>query len=176
MINWSAKRYVATLAELLTSEVEGLRVAGLTEQRDPPALDRTLVEVEIERFEGQATGMAGTLDAELYASLVLSVRCAQDDSELALVDLVLEVATVLQAIRDQGALGPTQVLSVEPEPLDDTMEKRLAAWRIRYSQQLRIERLGVSEDSAPYRELWASRAPEIGPAHRDEYERLVPLP
>jgi hypothetical protein len=175
MINWNTRRYINTLNTLLTAQIDGIRVEGMTPQRQPGALERVaLVEVEIERFEGQATGAVGMLDGELFAALVITRKCDSDEAETELFDLVLEIAAVLQDVRDQGSIGPAQVLAVEPEALDDSMSKRVAAWRVSYAQQLRLQRTDLPAESMPFTELYAARVPRVGNAHLGDYERLVP--
>ena len=177
MINWSTRSYINTLNTLLTAQIDGIRVQGMRPQRQPSALHPlALIEVEIERCEGQSAGSIGMLDGELLAALVVLRRCDTDEAETELFDLALEVATVLQDVREQGAIGPAQVIAIEPEPLDDPIGKRVSAWRISYSQQLRVQRNHGSDDTVPYARLFAGRVPNVGADHQDDYERLVPRP
>jgi hypothetical protein len=175
MIDWSTRGYVATLNTLLTAELEGIRVEGFTPQQQPDALEReALVEVEFERFEGASAGSLGMLDGELFAALIVTRKCTSTEAEREILDLVLEIAVVLQDLRDQGTIGPAQVLAIEPEPLEEPVASRARAWRISYAQQLRLARSTAPEEPAPYETLYTGRAPNVGAAHRDNYERLVP--
>jgi hypothetical protein len=177
MINWSTRSYVNTLNTLLTAQIDGIRVEGMRPQRQPSALQPlALIEVEIERFEGQSAGAIGVLDGELFAAMVVIRKCDTIEAEAELLDLTLEVATVLQDLREQGAIGPAQVVAIEPEPLNEAIGKRVSAWRISYAQQLRLQRVNGGEDTVPYARLFAGRVPYVGPEHKDEYERLVPRP
>lgn len=170
MITWNTRAYVNKLAELLTVRAPGVRVEGLKPQRHPDSLrDGALVEVEIERFEGQATGIASTLDGELFGSLVVTRKASTEEAEAELFDLTLEIATVLQDLRGQGAIGPAQVLSVEPEPLEEPLQRRCVSWRISFVQQLRIVQAGQPGEGVPYSTLY-------GAGNGSEHERLVPRP
>lgn len=179
--------YCAGLQQLLDARSVPARVAVFdVDKRDFAKLgDGAIAEFGVEQFPCTPTGIARELRGVLSAYLLVMVQLKDDEAEARAFELALDVATALLTETDPELSselqlpavrgGPIMVTSVEPSPPDGALSVRVAAYMVRYDQDLLIRRLDQpTPPLAPVATL-IGRPPNIGTGHEEDYRLPPPL-